>query len=117
MLVYPRVDEIGIPPGCSGPRWRLARSQAEVVYGSTCPSSGPFSVSDARAVMATAPGTAAVATGIGVPRAQRHHARYGLISRAAAMPDGPADGMRTGHPVGVRSLARLACALAERSAR
>jgi hypothetical protein len=40
-LVYLRVDEINIPPCCSGPRWRLARSQTEVSYGSTCPSSGP----------------------------------------------------------------------------
>lgn len=41
VLAYLRVDEINIPPCCSGPRWRLARSQTEVSYGSTCPSSGP----------------------------------------------------------------------------
>jgi hypothetical protein len=41
VLGYLRVDEINIPPCRSGPRWRLARSQTEVSYGSTCPSSGP----------------------------------------------------------------------------
>jgi NAD(P)-dependent dehydrogenase (short-subunit alcohol dehydrogenase family) len=40
-LVYRRVNEIEISPGCSGPRWRLARNQPEVAYGSTFPSSGP----------------------------------------------------------------------------
>ena len=41
VLVYLQVDEIDSPPCCSGPRWRLARSQTEVCYGSTCSSSGP----------------------------------------------------------------------------
>jgi hypothetical protein len=34
VVVYLRVNEIGIPPCCSGPRWRLARSQSEVAHGS-----------------------------------------------------------------------------------
>jgi hypothetical protein len=48
VLVYPRVDEINIPPCCSGPRWRLARSRTEVSYGSTCPSSGPVFAEEIR---------------------------------------------------------------------
>ena len=35
VLVYPRVDENKIASGCSGPRWRLARTEAGVGYGST----------------------------------------------------------------------------------
>jgi hypothetical protein len=36
-LVYLRINEIEVPLGCSGPRWRSAPSRAEVAYGQLWP--------------------------------------------------------------------------------
>ena len=68
------------------PRWRLARSEAEVAWGSSCPSSGPLLVSDHRVLLVS--DVQAVLQPM-VPAAhQRHqsfwHGRAAVSSRALA---------------------------------